>query len=69
MKNISTYSKRKFKLKFNIWDFNAISVAKAFNIPHKNCNPFNIDEFFYNFEKEHNLLNTVAENTESYSYS
>ena len=64
MKDIITYSKRKFKFKFNIWDFNAISVAKAFNIPHKACKPFNIDEFFYNFEKEHNLLNTVAENPE-----
>lgn len=69
MKNIRTYSRKKFSIKFSIWELNAISFAKACNIPNDQFHPFDLDKFNYEFEKEHGLLNTVAENIELYSYS
>ena len=69
MKNIKNYSKKKYHIKFSIWELNAISAARAFNIPHEECFPFDINRFFYEFEKAHGLLNIVAEDSENYSYS
>ncbi len=69
MKKIKTYSKTKFKYTLIIYEFNAISAAKAFKIPHEACKPFDIDNFFYEFELKHNILNIVAEDIKSYSYS
>lgn len=69
MKNIRKYSRKKYSIKFSIWELNAISAARAFNIPHEDCFPFDIDKFNYEFEKAHGLLNIVAEDTSSYSYS
>lgn len=69
MKNIKTYSRKKFSIKFSIWELNAISAARAFNMPDDEFEIFDIDKFFYEFEKEHGLLNIVAEDIDSYSYS
>lgn len=69
MKNIKTYSNKKFCLSFSKWDLNAISFTRACNIPHEACIPFDIDKFNYEYEKEHGLLNIVAEDIDSYSYS
>lgn len=69
MKNIRTYSRKRFSIKFSIWELNAISFARACNIPDDQFHPFNLDQFNYEFEKEHGLLNIVAEDIESYSYS
>lgn len=69
MRNIKTYSRKKYSLTINIWYLNPISVARAYNLPDDQFFPFDIDKFFYEFEKEHGLLNIVAENYENYSYS
>ena len=69
MKNIKTYSRKMYNLTINIWYLNPISVARAYNLPDDQFIPFDIDKFNYEFEKEHGLLNIVAENIESYSYS
>lgn len=69
MKNIKTYSRKRFTLKLNIWYLNPISVARAYNLPDDQFEIFDIDKFFYEFEKEHGLLNVVAEDYENYSYS
>ena len=69
MKNIRSYSNKKYSIKFSIWELNAISATRAFKTPHEECFPFDINRFFYEFEKEHGLLNIVAEDSENYSYS
>ena len=60
MENIRTYSRKRYNVTINTWYYNPISVARAFNIPHEECFPF---------EKAHGLLNIVAEDSENYSYS
>ena len=67
MKNIKTYSRKKYSITFSVWELNAISAARAFNIPHEECFPFDINRFFYEFEKEHGLLNVVAEDKEKHN--
>ena len=69
MKNIKNYSRKIFSLRFSIWELNPISFARTCNIPHKECKPFDLNKFNYEFEKTHGLLNVVAEDIESYSYS
>ena len=69
MRNITTYSKKRYSVTINTWYLNPISVARAYNLTVDQFFPFNIDEFNYEFEKEHGLLNIVAENFENYSYS
>lgn len=69
MKNIKTYSRKKYSLIINTWYLNPISVARAYNLPDDQCFLFDIDKFNYEFEKKHGLLNIVAEDIESYSYS
>lgn len=69
MKNIKKFSNKKFSLKFSKWELNAISFTRACNIPHEACKPFDIDKFNYEFELKHGLLNIVAEDIDSYSYS
>ena len=69
MKRIKTYSKKRFSIKFSIWELNAISFARTCNIPDDEFELFDIDKFNYEYEKEHGLLNIVAEDIESYSYS
>ena len=69
MKNIKTYSKKKYRLIINTWYLNPISVARAYNLPDDQYEIFDINNFFYEFEKEHGLLNIVAEEYENYSYS
>ena len=61
MKKIKTYSRKKFSIKFSIWELNPISAAHSFNIPHEACKPFDLNKFNYEFEKKHGLLNIVAE--------
>ena len=69
MKNIKTYSKKKYSVTINTWYLNPISVARAYNLPDDQFFPFDIGKFNYEYEKEHGLLNVVAEDIESYSYS
>ena len=69
MRNIETYSRKKYSLVINTWYLNPISVARAYNLPDDHFFPFDIDKFNYEFEKAHGLLNVVAEDIESYSYS
>ena len=69
MKDIKKYSKKKYSIKFSIWELNAISAARAFNMKDEEFEIFDIDKFFYEFEKEHGILNIVAEDSASYSYS
>lgn len=69
MRKIKKYSTKNFNIKFNKWDLNPISFTRACNIPHEACIPFDIDKFNYEYEKQHGLLNVVAEDIESYSYS
>lgn len=69
MKNIKAYSKKKYSVTINRWYLNPISVARAYNLPDDHFHTFDIDKFFYEFEKEHGLLNIVAEGYENYSYS
>lgn len=69
MRSIKTYSKKKYSIKFSIWELNAISFARTCNIPDDEFEIFDINKFFYEFEKEHGLLNVVAEAYENYSYS
>lgn len=68
MKKIKTYSRKKFSIKFSIWELNPISAAHSFNIPHEACKPFDFNKFFNELEKEYNLLH-IAEEYENYSYS
>ena len=69
MRNIKTYSRKKYSVVINTWYLNPISVARAYNLPDDQYEIFDIDKFFYEFEKEHGLLNIVAEDCENYSYS
>lgn len=69
MKNIKSYSRKKYSLTINTWYLNPISVARAYNLPDDQFFPFDIDKFNYEFEKAHGLLNVVAEDIQSYSYS
>ena len=69
MRNIKNYSRKIFSLRFSIWELNAISFARTCNIPHEKCKPFDLNKFNYEFERTHGLLNVVAEDIESYSYS
>ena len=69
MKNIRTYSRKKYSVTINTWYLNPISVARACNIPDDQFHPFDLDQFNYEFEKEHGLLNIVAEDSENYYYS
>lgn len=69
MRNIKKYSRKKYSLTINIRYLNPISVARAYNLPDAQFEIFDIDKFFYEFEKEHGLLNIVAEDYENYSYS
>lgn len=69
MRNIRNYSKKIFSLRFSIWELNPISFARTCNIPHEDCKPFDLDNFFYEFEKRYGLSNIVAEDSENYSYS
>lgn len=69
MKKIKTYSRKKFTLRFSKWELNPIPVARAYNLPDDQFYPFDLDKFNYEFEKEHGILNVVAEDVESYSYS
>jgi len=69
MKNIKTYSRKKYSVIIKTWYYNPISVARAFNTPHEECFPFDLNKFNYEFEKAHGLLNIVAEDSENYSYS
>lgn len=69
MISIKTYSRKKYSVVINTWYLNPISVARAYNLPDDQFFPFDIDNFFYEFEKEHGLLNIVAEDSENYSYS
>lgn len=57
MKKIKTYSRKKFSIKFSIWELNPISVARAYNLPDEQFHTFDINKFFYEFEKKHGLLN------------
>lgn len=67
MKKIKTYSKKFLHLKQNIWNFNIISIARAFNSPINTYISF--DDFNYEFEKNHNLQKAhIAEESENYSY-
>lgn len=69
MISIKTYSRKKYCVVINTWYLNPISVARAYNLPDDQFFPFDIDKFFYEFEKEHGLLNIVAEDSQNYSYS
>lgn len=69
MKDIKTYSKKRYSVTINTWYLNPISVARAYNMPDDEFEIFDIDQFFYEFEKEHGILNVVAEDSENYSYS
>lgn len=68
MKSIKTYSKKKFSLRFSIWELNIISFVKSCNIPDDEFFPFDILQFNYEFNEKHGLLG-VAEDIEAYSYS
>ena len=68
MRKIKTYSRKNYNLTFSIWELNIISFVKAYHLPHERCKLFDVDKFFYEFEKEHGLLH-IAENYENYSYS
>lgn len=69
MRSIKKYSRKKYSVVINTWYLNPISVARAYNLPDDQYEVFDIDKFFYQFEKEHGLLNIVAEEYENYSYS
>ena len=69
MRNIKTFSKKRYSVTINTWYYNPITVARAYNLPDDQFFPFDIDKFFYEFEKEHGLQNVVAEEFENYSYS
>lgn len=69
MRKIKKYSKKKYSVIINTWYLNPISVARAYNLPDDQFFPFDINNFNYEFEKEHGLLNIVAEDYENYSYS
>lgn len=69
MRNIKTYSRKKYDLIINTWYLNPISVARTYNLPDDQFFPFDIDKFNYEFEKAHGLLNIVAGDIKSYSYS
>lgn len=69
MKNIKSYSRKRYSLTINTWYLNPISIARAYNLPDDQFEIFDIDKVFYEFEKEHGLLNIVAEDCENYSYS
>ena len=68
MRNIKTFSIKKYTLKFSIWELNAISFARSCNIPSERFFPIDLDEFFANLGQEHKDL-FVAEDTSYYSYS
>ena len=69
MRNIKTYSRKKYSSPINTWYLNPISIARAYNLPDDQFFPFDIDKFNYEFELKHGLLNIVAEDYENYSYS
>lgn len=69
IRDIKKISKKRYHLKLNTWYLNPISVVRAYNLPDDQYEVFDIDKFFYEFEKEHGLLNIVAEDYENYSYS
>lgn len=69
MRKIKKYSKKKYCVIINTWYLNPISVARAYNLPDDQFFPFDINNFNYEFEKEHGLLNIVTEDYENYSYS
>lgn len=56
MRKIKKYSNKKYSVVINTWYFNPISVARAYNLPDDQFFPFDIDNFNYEFEKEHGLL-------------
>ena len=68
MKKIKGYSYKRYNLKFSKWELNILSFVRAYNTPKEDFKLFDIDQFFYEFEKKHGLLN-IAEDIESYSYS
>ncbi len=69
MRDIKTYSRKRYSVTINTLYLNPISVARAYNLPDDEFEIFDIDKFFYEFEKEHGILNIVAEDSEDYSYS
>ena len=69
MRDIKKISEKRYHLKLNTWYLNPISVVRAYNLPDDQFFPFDIDKFNYEFELKHGLLNIVAEDIESYSYS
>ena len=69
MRSIKTYSRKKYSVVINTWYLNPISVTRAYNLPDDQCFPLDIGKFNYEYEKERGLLNIVAEDIESYSYS
>ena len=68
MKNIRTYSTKRYSIKFSIWELNAISFARSCNIPHERFFPIDLDEFFANLSQEPENL-SVSEDCAYYSYS
>lgn len=68
MKNIRTYSMKKYTLKFSIWELNAISFVRSYNIPHEEFFPVDLDKFFADIKTKHKL-SAVSEESSYYSYS
>ena len=65
MRTIKTYCRKKYSVTINTWYYNPITVARAYNLPDDEFEIFDIDKFFYEFEKEHGILNVVAEDSEN----